>query len=290
MRLVLNVKKSLEQNAEAYFEKAKKAKRKIEGLKQALKRFEQQKDELLKKQASMAERLEKPKATAAGRTKQWYEKFRWFFSSDGFLCIGGRDATTNEIIIKKHTQTGDLVFHTEAPGSPFFVIKAEGREIPAATKEEAAQATASFSRGWKLGITSMEVYHVTPEQVTKEAKAGEYIAKGAFMVYGKRTQYHPTLEAAVGALEDGRIMAGPLPAVKKHCKKYAVIKQGDEKTSDTAKRLIHLLGTGTPDEVIPVLPAGGCRLQKAYKPERQLFHPKEVHHAREKESEKEDGL
>jgi len=263
VRLILNVKKSLEQNAETYFEKGKKAKRKTEGLKIALKRFEQQKDELLKKQAVMAERLDKTSTPRPERAKQWYEKFRWFFSSDGFLCVGGRDATTNEIIVKKHTQAGDLVFHTEAPGSPFFVIKAEGREIPAATKEETAQATATFSRGWKSGVGSMEVYHITPEQVSKEAKAGEYIAKGAFMIYGKRTHYNPTLEVAVGILEDGRIMAGPLPAVKKHCKKYAVIKQGDEKSSDVSKKLIHLLGAGTPDEIIAALPAGGCRLQKS---------------------------
>ena len=33
--------------------------------------------------------------------KKPYMKFRWFISSDGFLCLGGRDATSNEIIIKK---------------------------------------------------------------------------------------------------------------------------------------------------------------------------------------------
>lgn len=263
MRLILNVNKSIEQNAEAYFEKGKKAKRKMEGLKKALERFERQKDELLRKQALIVERLERPKPAAPARAKQWYEKFRWFFSSEGFLCIGGRDATSNDIIVKKHAQSGDLVFHTEAPGSPFFVIKAEGKLIGDATKEEAAQATAAFSRGWKLGVGSMEVYHVTPEQVTKEAKAGEYLAKGAFMIIGKRTYYHPTLEVAVGILDDGRVMAGPLPAVKKHCKKYAVVKQGDEKPSDVAKKLVKMLGAGTPDELIAALPSGGMRIAKS---------------------------
>jgi predicted ribosome quality control (RQC) complex YloA/Tae2 family protein len=263
MRLVLNAKKSLEQNAETYFEKSKKAKRKMDGLREALARFERQKDALLKKQASMINRLEKTKAKAPERAKAWYEKFRWFYSSEGFLCIGGRDATSNDIIVKKHAAPGDLIFHTEAPGSPFFIVKAEGKMIGDATKEEAAQAAAVFSRGWKLGITSMDVFHVTPEQVSKEAKAGEYIQKGAFMVIGKRTHYNPTLEAAIGVLEDGRIMAAPLPAVKKHCKKYAVITQGDDKPSDIAKKLIRLLGTGTPDEIIAALPSGGMRVAKS---------------------------
>ncbi len=261
MRLILNTKKSVEKNAADYFEKGKKAKSKIEGLKTALKKFEQQKEKLLKEKETVIARIQKQKPVQK-RDKAWYEKFRWFYSSEGFLCIGGRDATTNDIVVKKHTQPGDLIFHTEAPGSPFFIIKAEGKTIGDATKEETAQAAASYSRGWKLGLTSMEVYHVTPEQVSKEAKAGEYLGKGAFMVIGKRTYYHPTLELAIGILDDGRIMGGPLPAVKKHCKKYAVIKQGDEKPSDTAKKLMHVLGGGTPDEIIPVLPAGEMRISK----------------------------
>ncbi len=262
MRFILNVKKSLEQNAEVYFEKAKKAKRKIEGVKAALKRFELEKDKLLKQQASVIERLEKTKTPIPERTKAWYEKFRWFFSSEGFLCIGGRDATSNDIIVKKHTQLGDLVFHTEAPGSPFFVIKAEGKPIGEATKEEVAQATAAFSRAWRAGVGSMDVFSVTPEQVTKEAQAGTALAKGAFMVYGKRTYYHPSLEIAIGILDDGRVMAGPLSAVKKHCTKYAVIRQGDEKASAIAKHLQKLLGAGTTDEFISALPSGGARITK----------------------------
>lgn len=263
MRLVLNAKKSLEQNAEVYFEKAKKFKRKIEGIKVALKHFEQEKEQALKEQTRIIERHEKTIIKIPERKNYWYEKFRWFFSSEGFLCIGGRDATTNEIIVKKHMQSGDIVFHTEAPGSPFFVVKSEGKIIGEATKEEAAQATATFSRGWRAGVGSMEVFSITPEQLSKQAPAGTSLAKGAFMIYGKRTLYTPTLECAVGILDDGRIMAGPLPAVRKHCKKYAIIKQGDEKASDIAKRLKHFFDSGTLDEFIAALPSGGCRLQKS---------------------------
>ena len=262
MRLILNAKTTIEKNAEVYFEKSKKAKGKIEGLKEALTRFEQQKAKLQKEQTSVIAKLDKPKPKASDRKREWYEKFRWFFSSEGFLCIGGRDATSNDIIVKKHVSPGDLIFHTEAPGSPFFIIKAENKPIGEATREETAQAAATFSKGWKLGVTSMEVYHVTPEQISKEAKAGEYLTKGAFMVIGKRTYYNPTLEVAIGILDDGRIMAGSLPAIKKHCKKYAVIKQGDERPSEIAKKLIHQFGAGTPDEIISALPSGEMRVAK----------------------------
>ena len=55
--------------------------------------------------------------------REWYEKFRWFISSEGFLVIGGRDATSNEIVIKKHADKNDLVFHTDIKGSPFHLSK-----------------------------------------------------------------------------------------------------------------------------------------------------------------------
>jgi len=258
VQIRINVKKSLEENASEYFEKAKKGRKKIEGVKEALERFEQRKEKLLEKREvalKKAEKLEKPK-----RKKEWFEKFRWFKSSEGFLCIGGRDATTNEIVVKKHTSPDDVVFHTEAPGSPFFIVKSEGKTPGEETLEEAAMATAMYSKAWKMGITTVEVFSVKPEQVTKEAKAGEFVPKGAFMIYGKRKQYRVDLSLSVGMTVDGLIMGGPESAVKKNCKKAVNVIQGAEKTSDCAKKIQKILGGGDLDDIISVIPAGGCQI------------------------------
>src|SRR3989344_3809347 len=110
-RLVLDLTKTVEQNAAAYFEKAKKAKKKIEGAEKALQHSLRELKELEAKQEKELKKLEEKKKVSS--KKEWYEKFRWFRSSDGFLVIGGRDATSNEVVIKKHTDTNDLVFHTE---------------------------------------------------------------------------------------------------------------------------------------------------------------------------------
>ena len=103
--------RSVGENASLYYEQAKKARKKVEGARAAL--------------ASSRLRLEElgreKEAAAKPVKKEWFEKFRWFVSSEGFLCIGGRDATTNEIVVKKHVEKDDLVFHTEMAGSPFFV-------------------------------------------------------------------------------------------------------------------------------------------------------------------------
>ena len=33
--------------------------------------------------------------------KNWYERYRWFTTSDEFLAIGGRDAASNSAVIRK---------------------------------------------------------------------------------------------------------------------------------------------------------------------------------------------
>jgi len=273
MKIVLDIKKSIDQNASVYFEKAKKAKKKLKGAVEALEKTKKQLKKLEKLVAAET-KAESKKAKVKERKKEWYEKFRWFISSDGFLCIGGRDATTNDIIIKKHVEEGDLILHTDMAGSPFFVIKSEGKKIPKSTIEEAGQATAVYSKAWKLGLSTLEVFYVKPEQVSKTAQPGEYMAKGAFMIRGKTNYLKPKLEVSIGIVKEGAVnlgaaskgmegavMGGPLNAVKKNCDKSVNIIQGRAKASDTAKKIRAKIG-GELDDIISVLPAGGTQLSK----------------------------
>ena len=125
--------------------------------------------------------------------------------------------------------------------------------------EECAQATASYSRAWKLGVSVLDVFYVKPEQVSKKTKAGEYMPKGAFMIYGKTTYLRPELKLAVG-VKNEKIIAGPVNAVKKKSDKCVVITQGRRKSSEIAKKIRSKIG-GDIDEIIRMLPAGGCELK-----------------------------
>ena len=258
MEISLDIRKSVDENATLYFEKAKKAKRKLEGAEKAVEKTKSQLQSIKQQNLEQKETAE----TAKARQKKWYEKFRWFVSSEDILCIGGRDATTNEIVVKKHTEKGDIVFHTEMSGSPFFVIKAENKKVGKATLEEAAIAVASFSRAWKLGISITEVFYVKPEQLSKTPKPGEYLEKGSFIVSGKTTKLNVELKLAIGAMQDNSIMCGPLSAVKKHCSKYVEIKQGNFKSSDVAKRIKKRIG-GELDDIIRTMPSGGCKITQS---------------------------
>lgn len=254
----LDIRKTLEQNADAYFAQAKKMRKKIEGAKKAL-----------EKNLDAAPKTVEKKEKKILRKLAWYEKFRWFISSDGFLCVGGRDATTNEIIIKKHTLKDDLVFHTDMAGSPFVVIQAKGKTIPQRTIIEAAQFTASMSRAWKNGLGVLDVFYVLPEQVSKEAQTGEFLPKGAFMIRGKTTYVRPEVSLSCCIIDyDGeKFMVAPKSACETHAvqKEHILnLKQGSDKPSDCAKKIQRLLKTTEDlDTILRSLPPGGITLEKS---------------------------
>ena len=176
------------------------------------------------------------------------------------MCIGGKDATSNELVIKKHTDKEDLVFHTDMAGSPFFVIK-NGQQAGEETIKEASQAVAVHSRAWKLGHTTADVFYVKPEQVSKEANPGEYMGKGSFMIRGKTNYLYPKLEYALGLVGE-EIIGGPIKAVETKTKNFVRIIQGKESKSNLAKKIKHKLKGGDLDEIIRFLPAGGGEIKK----------------------------
>ena len=253
-RITLDITKSVEKNAEVYFNRSKKAKKKLEKTIKALERIKKKKEQI-----DRTKEQEKEKQTIPQK-QEWYEKFHWFISSEGFLVIGGKDATSNEIVIKKHTDPKDIVFHTDISGSPFFVIKTENKIPKEITLKETATATASYSKAWKLGVTTVDVFYVNPDQVTKTTKAGEYMPKGAFMVYGKKNYIKSELQLAIG-LKDDKVMAAALSTIKKHTKDYLIIQQGKQKKSAIAKSIQIKLKSHV-DDIIRALPTGGCSIKK----------------------------
>lgn len=259
MEIELDLQKSVEQNAAVYFELSKKAKKKLEGARKALLDSKRKLAQLQQEEASFQEKALIQNSKIA-RKREWYEKFHWFFSSEGFLCIGGKDATTNELIIKKNMEKEDLVFHTDMSGSPFFIIK-NGQTAGEATRQETAQATAVHSRAWKLNHTTADVFYVLPEQVSKEAQSGEYITKGSFMIYGKKNYLNPKMEYAIGLAED-KIIAGPISAVTAKTTNYVTVIPGRDSKGELSKKVRAKLKGGELDDIMNFLPAGGGEIKK----------------------------
>jgi predicted ribosome quality control (RQC) complex YloA/Tae2 family protein len=255
-----SIRDSIFDNANQYYERGKRAKQKAAG---ALSALEDSKKKLAKTERELHEAEElkslKPaqiiealaKRKVAMENKEWYEKFRWFTSSDGFLVVAGKDTVSNEVLIKKHSAQEDAVFHAEITGAPFVVVKAEGKPISEQALHEAGEFAASFSRAWRENAGSADVYWVKVDQLAKSGPSGESVPHGAFFVVGKRnwTRNVP-LRVAVGITvgEETCFVGGPVDAVKAKTKVYVVIGPGDYSGKELLKQILRSLMLKLPKE------------------------------------------
>lgn len=244
----LNLRQSVQVNASGYYTKAKKAEKKLEGAKKAVQDTEAKIVEL---QRGWIKQTKEPgKHPPKRRKKMWYEKFRWFHSSDGFLVIGGRDATTNEVLIKKHMEPQDIVFHADIHGAPFVLIKTEGKTPPEQTIVESAQLAASYSRAWKEMFGAIDVYWFSPQQVNKSPPSGQYLKKGAFMIHGSKNYVRSVpLRVAIGVNikeEQPTVIGGPVEAISTQTNNFVEIVTGKHSSSELAKQIRRLLAKKAP--------------------------------------------
>ena len=277
--LLLNLRHSIQENAAKYYSESKKAEKKLKGALEAIKETKKRIEELkMGLSKALAEEKTKIEVPAKVRRKAWYEKFRWFHSSEGFLVLGGKDATTNELLIKKYTDPEDIVFHADIAGAPFVIIKTGGKKPSEKTIMEAAQFAASFSKAWKMGLGSLDVYWVKPEQVSKSAPPGQFLKKGAFVIRGKKNYVrHVPLRTAVGiTFKNGQplIIGGPTEAISKQTDIYVEIVPGDTSSGRLAKQIVKTLVEKLPkenrkrilkipiDEVQSFIPSGKGRILK----------------------------
>lgn len=229
MEIKIDLTKTLAENANAYFEKAKKIKNKILGAEKALKETQEKIANLEKKEVEISN---KPKVKEK-KNKKWFEAFRYFISAENFLVVGGKDATSNEVLIKKYSTNQDIVFHSDVFGSPFFVIK-DGIKAGEKTLKETARICASYSRAWKHELGSCDVYCVNYDQVSKTAKSGEFLSKGSFMIYGERRWFkNVELKIYIGFQGKNAILRGS----DENLEHYACIIPGSEKAKDIVEKI-----------------------------------------------------
>ncbi|WP_121741204.1 ribosome rescue protein RqcH [Natronorubrum halophilum] len=212
----------------------------------------------------------------------WYDRFRWFHTSDGYLVIGGRNADQNEELVKKYLEPGDTVLHTQAHGGPVTVLKATDPseasssdiELPESSVEEAAQFAVSYASVWKDGRYAGDVYAVDSDQVTKTPESGEYLEKGGFAVRGDRTYYRDTpVGVAVGIQCEPytRVIGGPPSAIDGQAETTIELEPGRYAQADAAKRLYRrfrerfedesfVRKIASPDRIQHFMPPGGSRI------------------------------
>ncbi|BAA80611.1 conserved hypothetical protein [Aeropyrum pernix K1] len=186
-------------------------------------------------------RLRSLRRIIEGRKRFWFEKYHWTITRNGFLAIGGRDAGQNESVVKRYLGDDDIFLHADIHGAPATVLLTRRLQPGDDDIYDAAVLAAAYSRAWKAGAGGVSVYWVYGSQVSKSPPAGEYLARGAFMVYGKRNYiHHVPLKLALGIVmhkDVPYIVAGSEEAVSRYSVAYATVLPGDMSPGEAAEKL-----------------------------------------------------
>jgi len=209
--------------------------------------------------------------------RAWHENYKWFTSSDGILVVCGKDASSNEALVRKHSGPENPIFHSDVKGAPFVLVLSDADTTPQRTLDEAAQMAASHTTwAWQAGYASLDVFWVKASQLSKSPPSGEYLTRGSFMVRGKKNYFRGTrlglAVAVVGADGKVKVVSGPVGAISSKtttCVKIAPGRtEGTRLASEIRAGLLELAPEGEregiravrPEEILAALPARNGRM------------------------------
>ena len=265
-KIRINPESSLHSIASTLFDEAKHQAAATSTIKAAMEKTKTKLDHLLAKDQSTSEII-----VSNIRKKSWYERYRWFYTTDGLLAVGGRDAASNSAVIRKQLTKRDKVFHADIFGSPFFILK--DADAPSDdTMNHVAIATVCFSRAWREGLYGVRAYWVYPDQVKKSAPSGEFLPKGSCTIEGQRNFIKPTsLKLAVGIIysDDSYVVTcGPVEPIKQRSIYYSIIEPQGLELAEAAKKIRfelaekdQAIAKNIPlDDFVRVMPAGKSKV------------------------------
>lgn len=255
MKVIIDFEKSAQENANYHYQKAKKLERKRKGAEKAIADLEARYDKLDKE-------IELPKKKIVKKREQkWYEKFHWFYTSDGVLAIGGRDAHQNEMMNSKYFGDNDLFFHADIHGASVTILMG-GVESTAASKKETAEFAACYSSAWSSMLKTIDVYSLGRSQISKSTDKGS-LGTGSFLMKGEREWYRNLKMEIVMFIEDDVLNTVPTSTfeAKDRVGKSVSITQGDMKKSDAAKKISKFLEYDDVDGIMRQLPPGTFSLK-----------------------------
>lgn len=185
-----------------------------------------------------------------------YTQYRWFYTSQDTLVVGGKNASQNDQLMKEITSSGKdyLVMHTSSPGSPFSVLVKSKELVKKQELEECAIFTACFSKEWKQGKKKASVDVFTSAQLSK----GKEMSVGTWRVSGKVERVSVPLELVL-AIQKKKLRAVPSKSTKRP---LARICPGSVDKTDMLVAIQFAIGVFPAEDVLAALPAGGVRLCK----------------------------
>ena len=185
-----------------------------------------------------------------------YMNYRWFFTSEGKLVIGGKSEDQNEIVLRYFLKPNYKIMHTTSPGSPFMIIQSD--EPSKNDLNECAIFCACFSKEWKSGnkLISIDIFNGKDIYKAKTMKTGTFGVKNK-----KQIKVKPEL---IIVIQKGKIRA--VPEIKRSEESLAVIKQGkltkEEAGEKIAKKIKEkFLFPVSKEEIMMAIPSGNMNVK-----------------------------
>jgi predicted ribosome quality control (RQC) complex YloA/Tae2 family protein len=263
LKVKIRFTETAQQNADAYYQRAKKLAQKKEGAMKAIKELKARLESQRKEREKDFAREQKENMPVVKQKKEWYEKFHWSLARNGMLVIGGRDAHQNELINAKHFEDNDLFFHADIFGASVVILK-DGSGADKDTREEVAQFAACYSSAWKDNLHTVDVYAMRRDQVSKSKSKGT-LGTGSFLLSGEREWYRNMSLELVMYVNEGRLITESMLAYMRRDERGRVspsarVTQGKEKKSDAAKMVSKVLAYDDLDSIMQQLPTGAFRI------------------------------
>jgi len=264
MKIKLIINKSAMENAQDYFENAKKFKSKREGVVVAMKEMKERIEKLRREAEKEQVFLDEKSRLKEKRTRDWFEKFHHFFTSKSHvLVLAGNDAKQNDILFSKYLHGKNLFFHSHIKGAPAtIVLQEEGqKQIDGEEKKEVAVFAASFSSAWKNGFATIDVYALESDKVSKY-ESGGFVGKGGFALKGEREWFKDTKLELFVSIDLEKEIPIILPFKTSNS---ITIRPGSEEKSKAAKKIAaklkidHKKATYFVESLIQILP-GNCEV------------------------------
>ncbi|EPE04629.1 serologically defined colon cancer antigen 1 [Ophiostoma piceae UAMH 11346] len=189
-------------NAREYYDQKRVAAVKEQKTKEvtsmALRNAEKKVAEELKRVQAKTAASGKPGAPQLIRRPQWFEKFAWFVSSDGYLVLAAKDPQQCEMLYRRYFSRNDIYVHADIKGSPGIVaiknrtdvVGENAGVVPPATLAQAGCLAVCASEAWETKA-GMGAYWVRADQVSKATSRGEILPPGVFDIRGEKNHMPP---------------------------------------------------------------------------------------------------
>ena len=134
----------------------------------------------------------------AFRHKFWFEKYFWFTTSDGYLCLAGRDDLQTDMIYYRHFSDGDYFVSSDLDGAAkvFILNPYKAQNVSPSALFQAGIFALLTSTAWSAKISS-SAWWMSGADVTKREFDGSLLGPG-ILKYKAKKNYMPPAQMVMG--------------------------------------------------------------------------------------------